>query len=412
MKVSYLGIALLLLGLVIIGSAYADHPLSVASTPTQNYSVSANVSAVSSIEMIDGSLRYVSNQTLPSTESSPWALAQFYGSGNTILSPITIEYYSLVKGMTYSHVTYYNTPLGTISRNYALGSGISKYASSASGTIDVTLTITNESSGQTTQHIIPVSVAVSISSSLISRQVNNAVVVSSIYYATITGSSTFVFQDPYSGSANSAVYAFSFSSGSGVISSGNTSYTITLNPSQTVYVRFTVPPPPSSSSYIINTYGNFWVGTSLNSMTKIVSWAQTLNLHVSSFPAPLYIVFTFNGSIPANYNNVYYTYEIYNGTTLASSGVVNFFNQPTTAVTINGQSYPFAFVSTLNISGPSDIVLQGVYVTNENLSLPLMEIGGFSDNAPVQPAFSTQQYISFVIGGVLILIGVVWIFKR
>jgi len=406
------GVILLLLGIVFIGAAYAGYPLSVASTPSLNYSESANVSAVSSIEMIDGGLRYVSNQTLPSTESDPWALAQFYGSGNTISSPVTVEYYSLVRGMTYSHVTYYNTTLGTISRNYALGSGVSRWANSASGTIDVTLTITNESSGQTIQHTVPVSVAVSISTKLMNRQVNNAVVVSSIFYATITGSSTFVFQDPYSGSANSAVYAFSFSSGSGVISSGNTSYTITLNPSQTVYGRFAVPPPPSSNSYIINTYGNFWIGTSLNSMTKIVSWAQTLNLHVSSFPAPLYIVFIFNGSIPANYNNVYYTYNIYNGATLASSGIVSFYNQPTTAVTVNGHSYPFAFVSTLNISGPSDIVLQGVYVTSENLSLPLMEIGGFSDDAPVQSAFSTQQYISFGIGAVLILIGAIWIFKR
>jgi len=411
-KVSYLGIALLLLGLVVIGSAYAGYPLSVASTPTQNYSVSANVSAVSSIEMIDGGLHYVSNQTIPSTESNPWALAQFYGSGNTISSPITIEYYGLVRGMTYSHVTYYNTTLGTVSRNYALGNGVSRWANSASGTIDVTLTITNESSGQTALYTVPVSVAVSISFKLTSRQVNNALVVSTIFYATITGSSTFAFHDPYSSSVNSAVYAFQFNSGSGVISSGNTSYTITLNPSKTVYGRFTVPPPPSNSSYIINTYGNFWVGTSLNSMTKIVSWAQTLNLNVPSFPAPLYIVFIFNGSIPANYNNVYYTYDIYNGTTLASSGIVSFYNQPTKAVTVNGHFYPFAFVSTLNISGPSDIVLQGVYVTSENLSLPLMEIGGFSDNAPVQPAFSTQQYISFGIGAVLILIGAVWIFKR
>jgi len=148
-------------------------------------------------------------------------------------------------------------------------------------------------------------------------------------------------------------------------------------------------------------------------MTKIVSWEQTLNLHVSSFPAPLYVVFVFNGSVPSNYINVYYTYGIYNNsTTPISSGTVNFYNQPTTSVTINGQSYPYAFVSTLNISGPSDIVLQGSYVTTNDTTIPIMEIGGFSDNAPVQPAFSTQQYISFGIGAVLILIGAVWIFKK
>jgi len=138
-----------------------------------------------------------------------------------------------------------------------------------------------------------------------------------------------------------------------------------------------------------------------------------LNLHVSSFPATLYVVFIFNGSIPSNYINVYYMYRIYNNSaTPTSSGIVNFYNQPTTSVTINGQSYPYAFVSTLNISGPSDIMLLGSYATSEYSVIPIMEIGGFSDNAPVQPVFSTQQYISFGIGAVLMLIGAVWIFKR
>jgi len=400
------GAILLLLGIVFIGAAYAGHPLSVVSTPSLSYSGSANVSEISSIQILNGNTYPVSNQSSPSSESNPWLFGQFYGNTKTSSVPITVGYYGYMPGMSYISFRY---PPKIV----ASGSGVSQWASPASGTVDVTVTVMNESSGQTTQHTIPVSLAVSISSHTLINYAHDTAITT--YFATITGSGTFTFYDPYSIFSNSAVYAISFGSGSGTISSGNTTYTITLNPSQqTVYGKFTALPPPPYNSYITNfTYGNFWVGTSLNSMTKIVSWEQTLNLHVPSFPAPLYVVFVFNGSIPSDYINVYYTYGIYNNsTTPTRSGTVNFYNQPTTSVTINGQSYPYAFVSTLNISGPSDIVLQGNYATGEYSSIPIMEIGGFSDNAPVQPAFSTQQYISFGIGAVLILIGAVWIFKR
>ena len=378
MKVSYLGIALLLLGVVVIGSAYAGYPLSVVSTPSLSYTGSANVLEVSSIQASNGSIIGLSTLTSTSTDNNPWIFGQFS------FVPITVQYYF--------NYTFY----------------VSRWASPASGTIDVTATVINESSGQTTQHTVPVSIAVSIS--FYKLRYNGLYV----YYATITSSGTFILQDPYSISTNSAVYGVSFSSGSGTISYGNTSYMITLNPSQTVYGEFIASSSPPPSSYITNfPYGNFWVGTSLNSMTKIVSLQQTLNLNVASFPATLYVVFVFNGSIPSNYINVYYMYRIYNNSaTPMRSGIVNFYNQPTTSVTINGQSYPYAFVSSLNISGPSDIMLLGSYATSEYSVIPIMEIGGFSDNAPVQPAFSTQQYISFGIGAVLILIGAVWIFKR
>jgi len=405
MKVSYLGIALLLLGIVVIGSAYAGHPLSVVSTPSLNYTGSANVSEIS-YQPPSGST-FVSSS---SSESNPLLFTQVYGNTKTPSTPIIVEYYGTIPGMTY-YLQYGGGGYG----GTGSGSGISRFASPASGIIDVTVSVTNESSGQTTQHTVPVSVAVSIRENPGIKYGFNGVKYYFIsLYAVITGSGTFTFYDPYSIFTNSTVYAFSFSSGSGTISSGNTSYTITLNPSQTVYGKFTALPPLSSLPNLVNfTYGSFWVGTSLNSMTKIVSWEQTLNLHVSSFPAPLYVIFVFNGSIPSNYINVYYTYGIYNNsTTPIHSGTVNFYNQPTTSVTINGQSYPYAFVSTLNISGPSDIVLQGNYATGEYSSIPIMEIGGFSDNAPVQPAFSAQQYISFGIGAVLILIGVVWIFRK
>jgi len=148
-------------------------------------------------------------------------------------------------------------------------------------------------------------------------------------------------------------------------------------------------------------------------MEKVTPSQQALSVYTSAFPTTLYVIFVFNGSIPSNYINVFYTYQIYyNNTTPASSGIVNFYNQPTTSIIINGKTYPYAFVSTLNISDPSDIVLNGEYATGEYSSIPIMEIGGFSDNAPVQPAFSTQQYISFGIGAVLILIGAVWIFRK
>jgi len=410
MKVSYLGIALLLLGLVVIGSAYAGHPLSVVSTPSLNYSGSANVTAVfSTNQASNGNVNTISTQISPPTESNPWLFGQLYGNTKTPSVPITVEYYGYMPGLSYTYFPYHK--IG----DYVSGSGISQWASPASGTVDVTITVTNESSGQTTQHTVPISVSVSVSS--YTRGLHSSYSMTQTYFATITGSGTFTFYDPYSIFTNSAVYAFSFSSGAGTISYGNTSYTITLNPShpsQTVYGKFTALPPPPYNSYITNfTAGNFWAGTSLNSMTKIVSWEQTLNLHVSSFPAPLYVVFVFNGSIPSNYISIYYTYGIYNNsTTPIVSGIVNFYGKSTTSVTINGQSYPYAFVSTLNISGPSDIVLQGNYGTGEYSGIPIMEIGGFSDNAPVQPAFSTQQYISFGIGGVLILIGAVWIFKK
>jgi len=280
------------------------------------------------------------------------------------------------------------------------------------------LTITNESSGHVTQHTVPISVAVSVNIGIAlvyHPQDFRAENYETTYSGIVTGSGTFTFYDPYSIFTNSAVYALSFSSGSGTLIGGNDSYAITLQPSQTFYVQFSSVPSPSPSSYINNfEYGNFWVGTSLNSMTKIVSWEQNLNLNVPSFPAQIYVVFTFNGT-PQNFLNVYYYYVIYYQNNSTSSSIIHlesFFEQSPTSTIINGKFYPYAFVSTINITQPADILLEGSYVTTNYTNIPLMEIGGFSDNAPVQPAFSTQQYISFGIGAVLILIGAVWIFKR
>ena len=426
MRVSYLGIAFLLLGLVVIGTAYAGYPLSVVvvSTPSSSYAFTVNSDVSAIYHSSNGTLHAIDALASPPTESNPWLFGQFYNNTKPLSVPIDVGYYAYVRGLNYTYSAF-NSLLNVS------GSGVSKYANPASGTIDVTLTITNESSGQTTQHTVPVSISISISKLVhgIRKYGSNGLPLPAnewsytvSYYGIIQGSGAFTFNDPYSIYTNSAVYAFSFSSGSGTISAGNTSYTITLDPSPTVYGEFVTlsssPPnsnPPNSSPPNSNSIspGNFWVGTSLNSMTKIVSTNQTLNLHVTSFPAPLYVVFVFNGSIPKNYINVYYTYSIYdNSTTPTSSGTVNFADKSTTSVTINGQSYSYAFISILNISGPSKIVLLGNYATSEYSSIPLMEIGGFSDNAPVQSAFSTQQYISFGIGAVLILIGAVWIFKK
>jgi len=403
MRVSYLGIALLLLGLVVIGSAYAGHPLSVVSTPSQNYSSNPSVSEVNAFyRTYDGQF----SMSLSTTESNPTVVEPYYTIGTPPnytgalipFIPLTIQYYGGTN----------NNELQEISP--------------ASGTIDVTLTITNESSGQVIQHTVPISVAVSVS---IGRTIvfygktmaDN--VWKTTYTGTVTGSGTFTFYDPYSIFSNSAVYAISFSSGSGTISGGNDSYAITLQPSQTFYVKFSSVPSPSSYSYINNfEYGNFWVGTSLNSMTKIVSWEQNLNLHVTSFPAQIYVIFTFNGT-PKDLLDVYYYYVVYyqnNSTSSSNLLFRSFFETQITSTTIDGKSYSYAFVSTINITQPADILLEGSYVTangtNSYTDIPLMEIGGFTDNAPIQPAFSTQQYISFGIGAVLILIGAVWIFKR
>jgi len=425
LRVSYLGIALLLLGLVVIGTAYAGYPLSVVSTPSLHYSMDANVSTISSITKApDGYTFTLSTLYNNNSESNPWVFGLSYYNAVTPSVPITIQYQGRMSGMTYSPVGITDGKLWYI----GTGSGISKWAHSASGTINETVYVTNVSSGQTTQHTIPVSVSVSVLSSTGAAFYGNGY--SFTYYAVLTASGTYRFYDPSPPNENSAEYSFSFGTSYGTISYGNTSYSITLIGSKhysntstsstltfgntkPIYGEFGSSPSPSPIYTTNFTYGNFWVGTSLNSMEKVTPSQQALNVYTSAFPTTLYVIFVFNGSIPSNYINVFYTYQIYyNNTTPASSGIVNFYNQPTTSIIINGKTYPYAFVSTLNISDPSDIVLNGEYATGEYSSIPIMEIGGFSDNAPVQPAFSTQQYISFGIGAVLILIGVVWIFKR
>jgi len=425
MRISYLGLALLLLGLVIIGSAYAGYPLSVVSTPSLHYSGDANASIISSItKSPDGYTIPLSTLYNPNNESNPWVFGLSYYNSVTPSVPITVQYYGSIPGKSY---TYYET---LPNQNRVSGSGISKWAKSASGTINETVYVTNESSGQTTQHTIPVSVAVSVSVSTGPTFYYKGIV--ETYYAIITASGTYTFYDPASpntaGYPNSAEYAISFGTAYGTISDGNTSYsillvgsihysststssTLTFGNTEPIYCEFGSSPSISNTTNF--TYGNFWVGTSLSHMERVTPSEQALSFYTSTFPATLYVVFVFNGSIPSNYINVFYSYQIFdNSTTPTSSGIVNFYDQPTTSVTINGQSYPYAFVSTLNITTPSDVVLNGEYATGPNSSIPIMEIGGFSDNAPVQPAFSTQQYISFGIGAVLMLIGAVWIFKR
>ena len=400
------GAILLLLGIVFIGAAYAGYPLSVVSTPTQNYNVNAGVVDTYAFYNLYPYGGNFSTGSLSTTETNP-----------TLIEPL-YTIYADNNPANYSGVL---IPFLPIIIQYVGNVGNNQFQdiNTANGTIDVTVTITNESSGQVTQHTVPISVAVSVSIGRVIVYWGNTMadnVWKTTYTGTVTGSGTFTFYDPYSIFSKSTVYAISFSSGSGTISGGNDSYAITLQPSKTFYVQFSSVPLTSSSSYINNfEYGNFWVGTSLNSMTKIVSWEQNLNLNVPSFPSKIYVVFTFNGT-PKDLLDVYYDYNMYSQNNSTSSSVVHqvvFFPSQITSTTINGKFYPYAFVSTINISSPSDILLVGVYVlTNSYNGIPLMEIGGFSDNAPVQPAFSTQQYISFGIGAVLILIGAVWIFKR
>ncbi len=353
MRLSPLGIGLIFVGILIIGVAFANPALTIVNVGQTTTSISVPVTS-----------------EYPSSTSSS--------------SPTVFAHHNFVDVM-------YKWYTGASATSTSVGG-----SSSVSASLQIT-----SSNGYANTEIVTVGIYVQV------------FYAGGFYHALITGTVLYNFTNPDSTTAgNSPVFAFAITPSASAVTIG--SYTVTLQSSPTTYGQF-----PANA---IQNIGHYYVGVSLTSLQKITSTSQILWFNVSGFPTQLYVAYVEDNGTTTNWGSIYFTYS-----ETTTSGTVVVSNQQVTLVTasnggqspsqltINGNTYT-GYYEQININSPSQIVLNG-YVTNESngQAIQLMQLVGNLSNlsTPVPtPTFTENRYASFIIGGILILLGAIVIFKK
>jgi hypothetical protein len=350
MRLSILGIVLILLGILIIGAAYANPELTVVNISPTTTNTSANIPVASAYPSSTSS-------SSPTIFSSPTSTS------------ITINYLtSFVAGSSSLRGTY-------------------------SASTSVILSIYNTSSGTTIKQTISIPLTIKVVINSLNTNFDMAY---------INGSGSYTFTNPYHSGVSSAIYGFSWSSSSSV----TVDYiTMTLQASPTYYGQFSAQSP-------IN-IGHFYIGTAFNNMTKITSTSQVIDITMK-IPGYIYVIFAEDNGTMQYFSTLYYNYQILysnNSTQLPLKSTT--LSNPS-IMTVNGNSYT-TYVSELYVNGPMNLTIQG-YITGVNgQSQELMELfSNFTTTSLIIPYehFTIDQYISFLIGGILIFIGAIVIFRK
>ena len=348
MRLSPLGLGLIFIGILIIGVALANPTLTIVNV-SQSGTTSVNV-----------------------------PISSEYPSSTSASSP-TI----------FAHQGFADIAYGWQDYAYATSSSVG-----GTGSVPASLQITS-TSGYTDTEVVAITVSIQITSA------------GGQYHAEIQGKAIYNFSNP---SSSSAVYAFTIVPSSTAVTIG--SYTVTLQSSPTTYGQF-----PSSA---LQNVGHFYVGISLTSLEKITSTSQVLWFNVSGFPTQLYVAYVEDNGSTLNWGSIYF---VYSETT--SSGTVVVSNQQVILATasnggqapsqimIGGQTYS-GYYAQISINSPSQITLGG-YISNisNGQNYQLMELAGnFTSSTVSPPHFTENQYVSFIIGGILILLGAIVIFRK
>jgi len=380
-----IGVILLLLGVIFIGSAYAGYPLAVVSSPTTStYNLDGMI-----ISLEQGAI-YPSSTNLQSPTLFPSA-------SSVVIEAVYGSYYN-----GQSIITHVPAPSG----KPAYGVGYTTY-------LNNTFSVDVKDMTTGTTHAYPVYSEFYLWVYPVLSSLNYPM----YYDAQITLRLWTTFDN--TGTPNTT-YQFMFStiSSSSIFSVYNA--TFTFPGSSVVYGEFPV------TSGVIN-MGHFYIGNATYSssgygnMTKIASSTQVINLDMR-FPGYLTVMFVEDNGTMNDFRQIYYLYHITyssNGTSSLNQMVTLFDNfdgasigSPQT-VYIDGKGPYTAYISQIPINNPMTITINGTVVSTLGQSFELMEItGNYLPYMPAVSSYSLSQYISFGIGAVLILIGAVWIFKR
>jgi len=248
----------------------------------------------------------------------------------------------------------------------------------ASGTGSVTVTITDSSGYSTTE---------TMTNSWRLQYLENYL--TKTPYEFFSAQASYNFTNPYP--TQGIVYTFTFT-GSAAYDGGTFNYqTITT------YGEF-----PLQS---VQNLGHFYLQIGNTTPVKIANDAAMLYYNVSGTSTTFQIWYVEDNGTTTPFTNAYFTY-IY-GTT---QGQVTL----TAQTTLNG--YTAYTSSRVTIPVPTTLYLSGYVVANGAQGSPY-QLMDFASNLtslvqPPSPAFSQAQYVSFGIGGALMLIGVVWIFRK
>jgi hypothetical protein len=367
-----MGAILLLLGLVIIGTSYAGYPLSVVSTQQQNYVIGIPSAA-----------------TVPSSMNSANPTI-FAHNGYQVLS------------ITWT---------GTVPLQYI----------DLSGTGKASVAIT-ELTGQNT-----VTVEKSMQSNWTLSYWVNPLTHKGV--ETYTATATYNFTNPLPN--YNVIWQFQFSGSSSWYNGWNNSYIIFKYYVATTYGEF-----PLQS---IQGLGNFYLQVGNTTPVKIVSGATSLYYNTTGYSIPFQVWYVEDNGVTTPFTDAYITYRYTQGGTVNNTIYLNI--QTTFNSSINGSRLPIfpyhAYTSTpTTVPTPTTLVIEGYVSANGVINSPseLMNVAlniahttiynttitttntttyrEVSGSPPPTTSFSMQQYISFGIGAVLILIGAVWIFKR
>jgi len=247
----------------------------------------------------------------------------------------------------------------------------------ASGTGSVTVTITDSSGYSTTE---------TMTNSWRLQYLENHL--SKTPYEFFSAQASYNFTNPYP--TQGIVYTFTFT-GSATYDGGTFNYqTITT------YGEF--------SLQSVQNLGHFYLQIGNTTPVQIANDAAMLYYNVSGTSTTFQIWYVEDDGTTTPFTDAYFTY-IY-GTT---QGQVTL----TAQTTLNG--YTAYTSSPITIPVPTTLYLSGYVVANGAQGSPfqLMDFASnLSNLIQPPPGFSLLQYISFGIGGALMIIGAVWIFRK
>jgi len=189
----------------------------------------------------------------------------------------------------------------------------------------------------------------------------------------------------------SIVYSFTFS-GSATYGSGTFDYA-----TATTYGEF----PLNSVQHL----GHFYIQIANYTPVQITSVATVLHYNVTGTQTTFQVWYVEDNGTTMPFTDAYMTYTF--GTTMGQVTL-------TTQTTLNG--YTAYTTSAITVPVPTTLYLSGYVVANGAQGSPyeIMEIGSNVSTyaSPPGPTFTLAQYEWMAIGGVIMLIGAVWIFKK
>ena len=206
------------------------------------------------------------------------------------------------------------------------------------------------------------------------------------------------FTNPYP--TQSIVYTFTFT--------GSATYDgVTFNyDTVTAYGKF----PLQSIQHL----GHFYFQLSDTTPVKITNTATQLYYNVSGSYTTFQVWYVEDNGTTTPFTDAYITYQY--GSTSSTITL-------TTTTTLNGYTAYTSYPITIPV--PTTLYIQGYVAANgtqgspyqlmeigSNLTLPTSTTSTTTTSTTLPPAFSTAQYEWMAVGAVLMLIGVVWIFKK